>query len=155
MWRFTSFCVTERVVWYLTVTQDEVNAAVGRLRSLDPESAGIEAYGSATRLLPQLGQQETPAGIAALWILALGLYFASLANVKKERGVDAAFTWIEERYHQVVNDGDGEQAFEITTPLPQKLAQYSRALSQLPRAVVLSAFETILDALLPLIKDRE
>ena len=128
------------------MTNQEINDAITRLRTLDPSTAAKEIYTYASRLLPIATTHATPANLAALWIIALGLYDAAVHRSDSDTGVVAFLAAIEASYAWLNNGSPHSVALEPAVQYPEDLQNYLRALSQLPSAIVLSGIEKARDA---------
>lgn len=126
----------------------ELNRLIARLRTLNRDAAGIEAEHCAAQMLPVADRFRTPADLAALWILSLGLYYAAATRVADEYGAATLARLVEERFAQLEEGAASEDVFCEAVPYPENLENYRRALTQLPVSLVRAAMESVLGALL-------
>jgi hypothetical protein len=135
------------------MTREDVNDAIARLRAMNRQAAGSKAYSFAATMLPVAAKYRTPRDLAALWILALSLYDAAGAESDdRENGVATLAAIPEERYARLLHSENEDSLFDSNAAYPEVLQNYARALSQLPRSLVASAFEAVIDSISPLLK---
>lgn len=118
--------------------KNAISRAVDRLRNSDPDTAAADAYRFAKDLL-NASAAETAAAQVQIWILALGLYVAAVANRSQNMGFTTLQILIEERYRNLTSLAPDDEFFAPPVEWPPTLEGYVYALSMLPREVVTAA----------------
>jgi hypothetical protein len=125
------------------MTRGDLNDAIGRLRKLNRDAAGVEAALCAERLLPVAAKYRTPADRAALLIVSLALYHSAVTRMTEEHGAAQFCATIEKRYEAFAQGAAAGEIFKTSPQYPQKLEQYRLVLIDLLKPILAAAFEIV------------
>lgn len=129
-----------------------VNRAIARLRTLNRQAAAKAAREYAAEMLPAAACYNTPADLAALATLSVGLYYAAATRTKEDRGADMLCALIEHRYNAIRDGAPVEDVLRESVDYPEELARHLHVMRQLPSLVVLSGMEAVRQLVLPLLR---
>jgi hypothetical protein len=127
------------------VERSQFNSAIQKLALLDRSAAGPEALACATQLLPIAAKYYTPADRAAIWSLAIALYFSAVAAPGQK---NSATLWavVEDSYVKLRRNAS-EDVFPPLVHYPEPLDELLRELARLPRTLVIAGVESLRSAL--------
>lgn len=128
-----------------SVTTVDLTAILEDLAATDAAAAARQSYEQARRLLPVAATYRTPADSAALWLLSLALYHAGRHYT--ETAAQCIHHLLSDIHTQLRSDPDMREVFARFNSYPEPLAGFTFALVELPVILVLTACETVREAI--------
>jgi hypothetical protein len=124
--------------------RDEITQAIARLAEIrSAEEAGTRAHEYARKLLGHTSHLLNGRQQAQEWILAVALYFAAATGAEGHSEFATLQALIEERHQRTVSGASDEELFTPLIEYPPMLLNDIRALSVLPRKLVVEYLDDI------------